>query len=83
MALCIFIRMSWSAMIWYARPGSCMTMRGEDVDKKPSEDENKNKGNPGTLKSFNADCVRGQTQGSNGLDFVSGTMASGCVVLML
>jgi beta-galactosidase/beta-glucuronidase len=47
---------------------SCETMRGEDVSVKAKTT------GPGTLQSFNADCVAAQTQGSNALPFVSGTM---------
>ena len=39
-----------------------------------SDGHKKKGGDPGVLQSFNADCVRGQTDASNGKAFVSGTM---------
>eukprot|EP01059_Diplonema_ambulator_P008605 TRINITY_DN1826_c0_g1_i3.p1 TRINITY_DN1826_c0_g1~~TRINITY_DN1826_c0_g1_i3.p1 ORF type:complete len:932 (+),score=309.95 TRINITY_DN1826_c0_g1_i3:251-2797(+) len=46
---------------------SCESMRGEDVS-------NSSAGGPGVLEEFNADCVAAQTNDSNGLPFMSGTM---------
>ena len=48
---------------------SCNTMRDEDVGIESSDG-----GSLNVQKSFNADCVQGQTNASNGAEYAVGTM---------
>ncbi len=49
---------------------SCNTMRGEDYGDRPYIE-----------RSFNADCQQDQTNASDGVDYVMGTMVCMCVCL--